>query len=91
MAHHSGASSSTPEDMLDRNAYTGAPRDVKGNVHDRLFLTLSTWKPSKYSLTVEWINTLWHICPKEYNTAKGKNELFLCADNMDEPHEYNFE
>lgn len=48
-------------------------------------------KQSKYSLTVEWVNNLWHIHPKEYNAAKRKNELFLHANNMGEAHKYNFD
>lgn len=40
-----------------------------------VFVVVSNWKQSKYSLTGEWINKLWNIHNMEYHLEKNKREL----------------
>ena len=40
-----------------------------------LFIITNAWKQPKCPLTDEWIKKMWYIYPKEYYSAKKKNEI----------------
>ena len=44
-------------------------------VHSSTITIARTWKPPRYTLTDEWIKTLWYLYPVEYYSAIKKNNF----------------